>query len=82
MLNETNEEYVTIPEAYRRSGIGVTLLRQAVAAGELEAFEVGRWQRLRWRDVVRWIERTPTKPDEARAHARGVVGARLARGRP
>jgi predicted DNA-binding transcriptional regulator AlpA len=48
--------FVSIPEASRLSGIGLPQFRRAISAGDLAAFEVGGWKRVRWSDVVRWIE--------------------------
>jgi hypothetical protein len=44
--------------------------RRAIESGELAVFDVGRWPRLRWSEVVGWIESTTRRPAEHRpAHA-------------
>ena len=48
----------TVPEAARRSGLGLRQLRRAIADGTLDVFDVGSWPRVRWRDVQAWIEGT------------------------
>ena len=49
---------VTIPEAARLTGLGHRQLRRAVAHGDLEVFDIGGWPRVRWQDVLAWIEAT------------------------
>lgn len=50
-------EFLTLPAAARRSGIGLRQLRRARDHGELDVFEVGGWSRVRWLSVLAWIER-------------------------
>ena len=50
-------ELCTIPEAARRSGLGLRQLRKAVQAGEVSVYQIGSWPRVRWRDVLAWIDR-------------------------
>jgi hypothetical protein len=49
-------ELVTLPEAQRRTGLGLRQFRRAIETGALAVFDVGGWPRLRWRDVLAWIE--------------------------
>ncbi len=49
-------EYLTLPAAARRAGIGLRQLRRARELGLIEVFWVGGWPRVRWRSVVAWIE--------------------------
>ncbi len=51
-------ELCTIPEAARRTGLGLRQLRRAIQAGEVSVYQIGSWPRVRWRDVVEWIERS------------------------
>jgi hypothetical protein len=51
-------EFVTIPEAARRSGLGLRQFRRAIASGDLPVFDIGVWPRLRWSEVIAWIEGT------------------------
>jgi hypothetical protein len=69
-------EFVSIPKASRLSGIGLPQFRRAITAGDLDAFEVGGWRRVRWRSVIAWIEaqRVPVT-----SHARSRVDEVLAR---
>jgi hypothetical protein len=48
--------FVTIPEAARRSGLGPRQLRRAIKGDDLPVYDVGGWPRLRWLEVVEWIE--------------------------
>ena len=54
--NET-PEFLTLPAAARRAGVGVRQLRRARDRGDLPVFVVGGWPRVRWRDVIAWITR-------------------------
>ena len=58
MDRRETQTYVTVPEAARRSGLGLRQFRRAIESGELAVFDVGRWPRLRWSEVVGWIEGT------------------------
>jgi excisionase family DNA binding protein len=49
-------EFVTIPEAARRSGLGLRQFRRAIATGDLPVYDVGGWPRVRWREVLEWID--------------------------
>ena len=73
---QTIPELITIPAAAHMAGIGVRQLRNATAAGQIPVFGIGRWPRVRWRDVVRWIDdqRVP-----ATSHAERRVAEVLAR---
>ena len=51
-------EFVTIPEAARRSGLGLRQFRRAIESGDLAVFDVGGWPRLSWESVLAWIEGT------------------------
>lgn len=50
-------EFTTLPRVARVKGIGVRQLRRAVRDGELTAFGIGKWPRVREADVDSWIER-------------------------
>jgi hypothetical protein len=71
-------ELLTLPSAARRAGVGVRQLRNAATRGEIAVFQVGGWLRVRWRDVLRWIDsqRVPATP-----HAERRVAEVLARER-
>ncbi len=73
-------ELLTLPTAAREAGIGVRQLRRAAAQGKVPVFLIGGWSRVRWRDVLRWIERqrVPATPHAERRVAE--VLAREARG--
>jgi hypothetical protein len=60
--NSTFPELVTIPEAARRSGLGLRQFRRAILNDELPVFDVGDWPRVRWRDVLQWVEGTRRNP--------------------
>jgi len=61
-LNESQcretDSFVTLPEASRRTHIGLRQFRRGVECGELAVFDVGAWPRVRWSDVLDWIEGT------------------------
>ena len=67
---------LTLPKAARRAGVGVRQLRRATGLGELSVYQVGRWPRVRWHDVLRWIkaQRAPVT-----CHAKRRVAEVLAR---
>ena len=69
-------ELITIPFAAQKAGIGVRLLRKATARGEITTFQIGAWPRVRWPDVLAWIERqrAPRTP-----HAKQRLAEVLAR---
>ena len=46
----------TIPVAARLAGVGQRQLRRATRNGEIVTYMVGGWPRVRWADVVEWIE--------------------------
>ena len=52
------KRFVTLPEASRQTGIGLRQFRRAVESGRLQVFDIGSWPRLRWNDVLAWIEGT------------------------
>ncbi len=74
--SDTLPELLTLPAAARRAGLGVRQLRRAVKLGELTVYQVSDWPRVRWRDVVRWIDaqRAPST-----SHASRRVAEILAR---
>ena len=49
---------VTVPEAARRTGLGLRQFRRAIASGELPLYQIGAWPRLSWPSVLAWIEST------------------------
>ncbi len=69
-------EMLTLPAAARRAGVGVRQLRRAAKRGELQLYSVGAWPRVRWRDVLRWIDRQRVR---ATLHAEQRVAEVLAR---
>jgi excisionase family DNA binding protein len=76
MNGQATVELLTLPAAAKRVGIGVRQVRRAVAEGDLPVYQVGRWPRVRWREVIYWIDsqrasRTP--------HAKQRVAQILAR---
>ena len=75
-LSAQEPEVLTIPRAAKRVGVGVRQLREAIRLGELPAFRIGAWPRVRWIDVIRWIcaQRIPST-----SHARRRVAEVLAR---
>ena len=58
MKQPREAELCTVPEASRRTGLGLRQLRRAIQAGEVSVYQIGSWPRVRWRDVVAWIERS------------------------
>ena len=54
--------FVTIGEVTRRTGIGRRQLQRAIAAGQIEVYDLGAWPRVRWADVIAWIERNRRGP--------------------
>ncbi len=69
-------ELLTLPKAARRAGLSVRQLRRARSLRELEVYQIGEWPRVRWVDVVRWIESKRVRPTD---HARSRVEELLAR---
>lgn len=69
-------ELLTIPRAAQRAGLGVRQLRRATKVGELDVYQVGNWPRVRWRDVLGWIEAHQVPPT---SHAKYRVAEILAR---
>jgi hypothetical protein len=67
---------VTIPEAARRSGLGLRQFRRAVLNGELPVFDIGDWPRVRWNDVVAWIESNRRLYGDLPTGGRGTRGER------
>ena len=55
-------QLLTLPKAAQRLGISVRQLRRARALDELEVFEIGEWPRVRWSEVLRWIESKRSRP--------------------
>jgi len=47
---------LTIPETARRLHIGRRQLDNAVAAGQLALYDLGTWPRLRWHEVLSWLD--------------------------
>ena len=73
MERERQTEFVTIPEAKRLTGLGLRQFRRAIANGELSVFDVGSWPRVRWSEVLAWVEASrritrnrPAEPDGER----------------
>ena len=57
-MNRTENELVTLPQAQRRTGLGRRQFRRAIEAGDLPVYLVGSWPRVRWSEVVAFIEGT------------------------
>jgi len=55
-------ELMSKPAACRRAGIGPRQLDRAIAHGEVPVFMIGGWPRVRWREVVAWIESNRVRP--------------------
>ena len=55
MKGAIQPEFVTIPEAQRRTGLGCRQFRRAIADGDLAVYDLG-WPRLRWGEILRWAE--------------------------
>ncbi len=49
-------ELITIPEACRRLGVSRRVIDPLVKSGELPCYEVGKWPRVSWTDVMTWLE--------------------------
>ena len=62
MSHSRSDKLVTLPEAQRRTGLGRRQFRRAIADGSLEVYDLGGWPRLRWSDVVAWIESSRRSP--------------------
>jgi predicted DNA-binding transcriptional regulator AlpA len=54
-VNES-ERLITLREAARRSGLSLRQLYGARNRRELATYHIGGWPRVRWSDVVSWIE--------------------------
>ncbi len=54
----TRDDFPTRPEAARRLGIGLRQIRRACERDDIAVYEVGGWPRVRWVEVLAWIERT------------------------
>jgi hypothetical protein len=61
--SRSDEELITRPEAYRRTQCRRALAR-AIEAGEIPLYDLGGWPRLRWSDVLSFIESTRRATDE------------------
>ena len=53
---QERDALITLPEASRRVGLSMRQLRRARERGELAIYLIGGWPRVRWVDVVAWIE--------------------------
>lgn len=62
-------DFLTLPTAARRAGVGLRQLRRARDRGELPCYRIGGWDRVRWLDVLAWLHRCRLDPD-ARSEAR------------
>ncbi len=66
---------LTKPEAARRAGIGLRQIRRACGDGELAEYRIGGWPRVRWAEVLAWIETTRgadrDRPSEPRQRREG-----------
>jgi excisionase family DNA binding protein len=60
-------ELVTLREAARRLGLGTRqLYRAARDRGEIAVYDIGGWPRVRWLDVLAWVE-SQRRPDSEEA---------------
>jgi excisionase family DNA binding protein len=57
------DSFLTLAAVVRRTGLGRRQLRAAIDNGELTAFAVGGWLRVRWVDVQSWIESRRVCPE-------------------
>lgn len=64
-LTDRDGELLTLPDISRRTGIGMRLLRRAQRSGELPTYQIGTWARVRWVDVIAWLERHRRPATEA-----------------
>ena len=62
MGDSKHPELTTIPRASRRLGVGVRQLRRAIDDGQLTLYRIGGWPRLRWSEILAWIESTKRPP--------------------
>lgn len=54
-------ELLTVPEVYRRLRMKRPVQR-ALRDGEIPVYQVGGWRRVRWADVVAWLETRRARP--------------------
>ena len=71
-------EFITLPEASRRYGIGVKTLRRQARLGEFATYSVGTaWPRVRRAEFEAWVRSTQTVPGErARRHVDRMLARR------
>jgi hypothetical protein len=49
-------EFLTLPHAAKRAGVGLKRLRLARDRGELPVYRLGtRWDRVHWPELIEWI---------------------------
>ena len=70
MLNRNETpEFLTKRAAARRLGVGLRQIQRAIREGNLSLYDIGGWPRVRWSDVLAWIESTRrTDGDPASEH--------------
>ena len=56
MIEGRDVELVTIPDAAKRLSIGRKQVKRAVEDGELPVYDFGGWPRLKWAEVMGWVE--------------------------
>ena len=56
-LDTDGNVLVSVPEASRRLGIGRRQIERAIRKGDLASFQIGSWPRLRWLEVLDWLDR-------------------------
>lgn len=61
--HDLSPEFVTIPEAARRLGLGRRQIQRAIDGGRVEEFRVGGWPRVRLDDVRSWVLSTAAGRD-------------------
>ena len=67
---------ITLPEGARRSGLSVRQIRRGRDESELVVYEIGNWPRVRWGDLLAWIESRRARPT---GHAEARVAEVLQR---
>ena len=82
MPDRPKPEFVTIPQAAKRLGIGVKLLRRRARGGAFPVYRPGTsWPRVRIADVERWVDSTRIRvTDDDRAFVDEVISGEGTRG--
>ncbi len=59
------DRLLTLPGARRESGLSLRQIRRGSADGELPVYQIGGWARVRWGDLLDWIERKRVRVHDA-----------------